>query len=74
MGMPTGGFMGRPALREGVPLKLTWRFGPNPITGKSSTPSPRIARFPLLTIAPDVGGAGDTIEFRDVPTVVTKPK
>ena len=73
-GMPAGGFGLRPALREGVPVKLTWRFGPNPITGKSSAPSPRITRFPLLTIASDVGGVGDAIEFRDVPTAVSKAK
>jgi len=72
-GMPAGGFGLRPSLREGVPVKLTWRFGPNPITGKSTAPSPMIRRFALLTIDTQVAGM-DTIDFRNVPAVLSKTK
>ena len=62
------------ALREGVPLKITWRFGPSPLTGKSSAPSPMIKRFPIATIESQFGVTNDTIDFRNAPAVVSKAK
>jgi hypothetical protein len=73
-GMPSGGFGARPVLREGVPTKLVWRFGPNPLTKTGSAPSATTTRFTSLTIEATVGGGQGTIEFRDVPAVVSKTK
>jgi len=74
MGMPSKGFGARPQLREGVPVKLVWRFGPNLISGQSSAPSAKIARFKSLSIEPAAGAGTSSIDFRDVPTVVKKSK
>ena len=59
-------------LREGKPVKLTWRFGTNAFTGKSTAPPPKITRFTLVSIVILVGGSNPTIEFSDVPATVGK--
>lgn len=75
-GMPAGGAGLPPNLREGVPVKLSWVFGrKNPLTGQAApAPSTRVKRFAGVFIQPNVGGLGDSIDFRDVPAVVVKPK
>ena len=65
---------GRTRLREGVPVKLVWRFGPNVISGKSSAPSQKITHFVSLSVAPTVGSQASAIDFRDVPVEVAKQK
>ena len=67
-------FGARPQLREGVPLKLVWRFGPNPFSGVSSGPSASIKRFASISIEPTVGGGADTVDFRNVPAVLSKTR
>ena len=74
MAIPLGGIGAQARLREGVPTKLTWRFGPNPITGKSSAPSAKITRFAALSVEINIGNSNDTIEFRNVPVTVSKAK
>lgn len=71
-GIPHKGFSVRPQLREGISVKLVWRFGPNAISGQSNAPSAKITRFNSMSIEPTVGGGANTIDFRDVPTVVVK--
>jgi cell division protein FtsB len=73
-GMPAGGFGAPQVLREGVPNKLVWRFGPNPLTKKGSAPSAKITRFVSLSVEATRGGGKGTVEFRDVPAVVAKSK
>jgi len=53
------------ALKEGVPVKLTWTF-----RKASQTPSAKITRFTGVTIQ---GPGGKPIDFRNVPAEV-KPK
>lgn len=71
-GVPTVGVP--PLLREGVPVKVTWRFGLNPLTGKSSAPSPKITRFASVAVEPIFGRPASGVDFRNVPAVVSKPK
>jgi hypothetical protein len=59
-------------LREGKPVKLTWRFGTNAFTGKSTAPPPKITRFTLVTIVILAVGSNPTIEFHNVPATTTK--
>jgi len=63
----------RQILREGVPTKLVWKFGPNALSGKGSAPSVKITRFPILSVEATRRGGG-TIEFRDVPATISKAK
>jgi len=64
-GMPIGGFGAPQTLRESVPLKLTWRFGPNPLTRQDWAPWVKITRFASLSVAS--GPAGPiVVEFRDL--------
>ena len=63
----------RPQLREGVPVKIVWRFGPNSL-GKSSAPSPKITRFASLSVAPTRASEVSALEFRNVPAELAKPK
>lgn len=70
-GLPLGaGLM----LREGIPVRLQWRFGTNPLFGgKTSAPPPRIATFAGVLIENGFGfGGGRPIEFRNVPAVLKK--
>ena len=72
-GMPQGGFTGRQVLREGVPMKLVWRFGPNLLTKQGTAPSAKITRFASLSV--EAAQFGRTaVEFRGVPAVVVKAK
>jgi hypothetical protein len=76
-GIPVGGFAGRPTLREGVTMKLTWKIGgTNAFTGEPVAPPPsvRITRYALVTLDPTAGGGEPKIEFRRVPAVVTRTK
>lgn len=74
-GMPIGGFSAPEVLRQGVPLKLVWRFGPNPNNAFEVNPRPapsaKIKRFASVTVEAGPGG-GTAVEFLDVPAVVTK--
>ena len=73
VGMPQGGFGAPQVLREDVPLKLVWRFGPNLLTKQGSAPSAKIARFASLSV--EAAQFGRTaIEFRGVPAVIPKSK
>lgn len=66
----TGG--GRVQLREDVPVKLSWKFGPSGFKDKSSAPSAKITNFTLVTINTGLSSRGATIDFRNVPATVTK--
>jgi hypothetical protein len=66
----TGG--GRVQLREDVPVKLAWKFGPSGFKDKSSAPSAKITRFALVTINTGISSRGATIDFRNVPATITK--
>jgi hypothetical protein len=74
VGITAGGVGGPVTLREGVPVKLRWRFGPNPFTGQSSAPSPKIARFTLVSLSAGGGFRAQPVEFRNVPAVVSSSK
>ena len=72
-GMPQGGFTAPRVLREGVPMKLVWRFGPNLLTKQGTAPSAKISRFASLSV--EAAQFGRTaVEFRGVPAVVGKAK
>jgi hypothetical protein len=72
MGMPQTGFGAPQILKEGVPLKMVWRFGPNPITQQGSAPPAKITRFKSLSIDTSMFG-GPEVDFRDVPVTLPTP-
>ena len=53
-------------LKEGVPVKLSWTFRKT-----AQLPSAKITRFTGVIIQ---GAGGKTIDFRNVPAELTKPK
>lgn len=61
-------------LREGIPVKLFWRFGASPLFGgKSSAPPARVARYTGVSIENGLIGRGmQAIVFRNVPAVLKK--
>lgn len=69
---------GRATLKEGVPIKLSWQFGFNNFTGaaRGGAPGSKVTRFAAVVIQYRlIGGENEnTIDFKDVPAVVTKPK
>lgn len=76
----TGQLVGRAltgvSLREGVPVKLAWQFGGmNAFTGAVLPgPSAKTTRFAGIMIQRTIVGGDDTIDFRNVPAVLTKSK
>ncbi len=76
-GMPVGGFGAQTKLREGIPVKLQWHFGAtNAFTGAAgvAAPSAKITRFAGVIINRQIAGAGETIDFRNVPAVIAPAK
>lgn len=64
-------------LRESVPVKLHWEFGGSNSLGAAAPPAPaaKVKRFAAVIIDHNYIGRGpQTIEFRNVPFTVTKPK
>ncbi|MFO0869806.1 MAG: hypothetical protein U0935_12810 [Pirellulales bacterium] len=62
----------RVLLRENVPVKLSWRFGPNGFNSQLKAPAAKVTQFALVSIAQEVAGRGNEVEFRNVPAVVRK--
>jgi hypothetical protein len=71
-GMPQGGFGAPQVLREGVPMKLVWRFGPNALK-QGTAPPAKITSFKSM-VAESQQFAGTGVEFRDVPATLPTPK
>jgi hypothetical protein len=71
-GMPLAGFVAPQVLREGVPLKLVWRFGPNALK-QGTAPPAKLTSFKSV-VAESQQFAGSGVEFRDVPAILPTPK
>jgi hypothetical protein len=76
-GMPSGGFGAASTLKEGVPVKLMWKFGATSPLGLKgpAAPSAKIKNFAGVMIERKIAGSeDDTIDFRNVPAEVQKSK
>jgi hypothetical protein len=70
-GIPRSGIMSAYDLREGTPIKIVWRFGPNRITRQGSAPSASSKLFPRITVEAR-HSAPVSFELHDLPASPSK--